>query len=155
LQRNRRPESNKIREAEASLFASSFLFPKSDAEASIRPEMTLSDFVDIKTGWGISIAAIVRRSMDLGIITPERYRSLQIQINQMHWRKTEPVQVEEEHPIYFKQMIGGALGTIKSPTLVEVAPTAIEQYLGVPFSMADKWADGLTAQEADWDQYPF
>jgi hypothetical protein len=73
----------------------------------------------------------------------------------MHWRKTEPVQVEEEHPIYFKQMIGGALGTIKSPTLVEVAPTAIEQYLGVPFSMADKWADGLTAQEADWDQYPF
>ncbi|WEV46450.1 XRE family transcriptional regulator [Bifidobacterium sp. ESL0690] len=155
LQRKRHPVSGKVTEAEASAFASAFLLPKYDAFAAIRPSMKLMEYADVKAQWGISIAAAVRRARDLDIITPDRYKSLQIQINQMHWRRAEPVTVEQEHPIYLKQLVGSALGTIKTATEVSVAPPAVEQYLGLPFDMVSAWADGLTPEKNDWNDFDF
>jgi transcriptional regulator with XRE-family HTH domain len=151
LQRNRRPSSDKLCEDEASYFASAFLFPEQDARAAIDERMTLAEFTSIKAGWGISIAAIVRRARDLGIISPERYRSMQIQINRYHWRHKEPVVVNEERPIYFKQLLGAAFGTVETATDVSASAMSVERFLGIPFEMADYWADGVKKKQDSWE----
>ena len=68
-------------EREAHLFAGALLLPAEDMSRTVQRNATLSDFLKIKSGWGASIAASISRARALGIISSERYRSLQIQLS--------------------------------------------------------------------------
>ena len=149
LQRRRSPQTTAAAEREASLFAASLLFPEPDARAAIASWTDLRDYAVVKAGWGVSIASLISRAYTLGIIDSSRRRSLMMQLSARGWRTHEPVHVAEERPVYLKQMIGSSFGTIDSPTEVTVSRTGVEQFLGMPFSMVNTWADGLKVKNEE------
>lgn len=86
------------RENEADRFAAEFLMPRRVFEGLLSPDLTLNAFAQLKAQWGVSIQALIRRSFDLGFIDRERYRSLNIQIANRGWKKSEPVFIPVEKP---------------------------------------------------------
>lgn len=105
LHRNLKPGENiKKREGEANFFAGEFLFP-SDSVLDEIVNITLDSFVPIKQKWKVSIGVIVRRCLDLELITEDRYTMLQKQISKRRWRTCEPLddRIEVEKPQLFKE----------------------------------------------------
>jgi Zn-dependent peptidase ImmA (M78 family) len=90
-------------ESEANAFASTLLFPTMDFEAALPERPQLRDFATLKSTWGISIAAMVYRAHDMGIIDDARYRALQIQMSK--WRRQEPVPFEPVHGSLFAKLV--------------------------------------------------
>lgn len=135
--------TKKQMEEEAHNFAGAFIISEDDMRSAIQENTMLTQYVDIKAGWGISISALVMRASTLGIISPDRKRSLQMQIGARGWRKQEPVAVELESPILFKQILGKAYGHVDSPTRSTIDSFKAERELKAPFRFLDFWADGL------------
>lgn len=143
LHRHFHPEETRLQEKEANLFAGSFLMPKQAAESLLSASMGFSDLALLKSQWGISMSALISIAFNRGIIDQDRRRSLMMQLSARGWRKHEPVEVREEHPLLFKQMLGHAFGEVLTPSLVAVDPNRIAERLGVPKHLIDVWADGL------------
>lgn len=87
------------REVEANLFAGAFLLPKQVALQSLSETLTLHGFMRLKAEYGISIQAAIARGRRLGVISPQRHKSLMIQISSRGWRKNEPINVGTETPM--------------------------------------------------------
>ncbi|MCH6229617.1 ImmA/IrrE family metallo-endopeptidase [Microbacterium sp. CFH 31415] len=85
-------------ETEAHLFAGAFLVPDSRAAELIPPDSTLQQLARVKAGWGVSIAALVKRGEAAGTIDKDRVSTLYRQISSRGWRKEEPVHVGAETP---------------------------------------------------------
>jgi Zn-dependent peptidase ImmA (M78 family)/DNA-binding XRE family transcriptional regulator len=95
-------------EARAFRFASALLIPQRVMVKRVTSTLSLHGYLRIKADYGISVAATVRRAKDLGIIAPERYRSLNIQLSSQGWRTNEPVDVAIEEP----RLLGQSLAEI-------------------------------------------
>jgi Zn-dependent peptidase ImmA (M78 family)/transcriptional regulator with XRE-family HTH domain len=111
-------------EGEAFRFAGALLIPREAAIDEIAPPVTLRSLALVKARWGIAISALVRRSLDLGIIDQRRRTSLEKQISARGWRKNEPVEVRHEEPTLFRTIAQVATGTTR--------PTELVQHLGLP-----------------------
>lgn len=98
-------------EAQAFRFAGALLLPREAAFEVIETPVVLRDLAMLKAKYGISIAALVRRSLDLGIITPVRRESLEKQISARGWRKSEPVRVNSEQPQLVRDIVRASTGT--------------------------------------------
>ena len=85
-------EEFKRREREANDFAAAFLLPedtfKKDAEAG---PQTINHYKQLKKKWKVSIAAMIRRSEKLNIITREDYQTLIRIMQRRGQRKEEPL----------------------------------------------------------------
>lgn len=136
LHRNR---DTQRREEEANLFAGALLFPQDAAEHELHAATTLREYVHVKARWGVSVAALTRRALDLGIIDGERYRSLQIQLSNRGWRRREPVEVEPEDASLFAQMVAWSFGEVVSPDYLTARADKVERSLGLPFAMINRW----------------
>lgn len=112
----RSPEP-RIAEKEAFRFAGALLLPNTVAREEIEHPVTLRSLAYLKAKWGISIAALIRRCLDLQIITPEKRESLEKQLSARGWRKDEPVHVPDERPTLVSQIIETSLGTANSHRL--------------------------------------
>ncbi len=80
-------------EREADAFAAEFLMP----EALIKPELanlTLGKAVDLKREWGVSVAALILRAHQLGVLSDARRTSLFKQLSARGWRVREPASDE-------------------------------------------------------------
>lgn len=151
LHRFRRPDTSQQMEREAHLFAGALLLPAEDMLRSIQRNATLSDFLKIKSGWGASVAASISRARTLDIISVERYRSLRIQLSSRGWRKQEPVNVGEEHPLLLKQMIQAVFGvgsSIGGEQAIKSFDAASK--LAIPFRYLDCWSDGLVEEGVEF-----
>ncbi|KOA51086.1 hypothetical protein BAAM0483_02305 [Bifidobacterium animalis subsp. animalis MCC 0483] len=152
LHRYRNPSTPQQKEREANLFAGAFLLPLSDVKAAIQPDSPLSTFVDVKVGWGISIAAAIQRAYNVGILNSNRYRSLQIQRSSRGWRINEPVQVDAEKPMLLKQMIEARFSVRdRASDSVSELPVNVQEatvLTGIPFRYLDYWANGLNEDGA-------
>ncbi len=97
-------EDIRKREKEANYFAGEFLFPSESAINEIS-FVSLDGLVPIKSKWGISIGAVIRRCLDLELITDERYTTLQKQISKRKWRTFEPLDdvIKCEEPQLFSE----------------------------------------------------
>lgn len=113
-----RPGIEKLREEEAHMFAGAFLMPEDDARRRISSDLTLEGFARLKAEYAISIAALIRRARELNIISPDRYRSLMIQLSSRGWRKDEPVRIPVETPKLLEEV---AITTV-SPKPVKPTP---------------------------------
>ena len=85
-------EEFKAKEKEANEFAAAFLLP----ETSFAPEVSLDPqkldyYVQLKRRWKVSIAAMLYRSCDLGIITQGQYQYMMRVMQNKGWRKSEPL----------------------------------------------------------------
>lgn len=103
-----RPEDSKIREEEANLFAGEFLLPAELLMGRVDENTTLSRFAELKSETGVSIQALIRRAKSLGLLSAERYKSLNIQLSGRGWRKREPVDVEMENGVLYPKILAEA-----------------------------------------------
>jgi Zn-dependent peptidase ImmA (M78 family)/transcriptional regulator with XRE-family HTH domain len=82
----------KRREYEANEFAAAFLLPaetfKRDAQSG---PQTIAHYKQLKKKWKVSIAAMIRRSHKLGIITADEYQTLIRIMQRRGQRKEEPL----------------------------------------------------------------
>lgn len=85
-------EEFKFKEREANDFAAAFLLPektfRNDAE---KGPQTIAYYKQLKKKWRVSIAAMIRRSEKLGIITTEEYQNLIRIMQRRGLRKEEPL----------------------------------------------------------------
>ena len=79
--------------------------------ADIRPALvglTTRDFpklLELKSRWGVSIAALIRRARDLGTISDRQYREFQIRLRQMKWHEKEPGTLPPERPATLRRVM--------------------------------------------------
>jgi Zn-dependent peptidase ImmA (M78 family)/DNA-binding XRE family transcriptional regulator len=93
-------------EDEANLFAGEFLLPAEVIREEIHAPVTLSQLAALKPKWGVSIQALIRRALDLEIITYRQYTYLMTQITTLGWRKREPqnLDIAAEKPRALRKM---------------------------------------------------
>lgn len=94
-------------EDEADRFAAEFLMP----EQEIRPQLeahrlNLARLIDIKMHWKVSMAAVVKRADDLGVVTERQARSLWQMLTARGFRKKEPFPMDPEQPALLRAAIG-------------------------------------------------
>lgn len=98
-------------ERQADRFAAAFLLP----EARFRREFWVAGRLDwdhlfeLKQRWRTSVALIVRRASDLGLLDPATYRRACKHMYAQGWARTEPHEPEHEEPELFRL----ALETLK------------------------------------------
>lgn len=94
-------------EEEADTFASELLAPAEE----IAPELAglrTRDFprlLALKTRWGMSMAALIRRAKDVEAISERQYREFWVQLSQLGWRTREPGDVPAETPQTLRRVI--------------------------------------------------
>ncbi len=85
-------EQFKEKEREANAFAAEFLLPEDEftKDISLDP-INLNYYIHLKNKWNVSIASMVYRSCELGIITHNQYQHLMRSMQIKNWRKEEPL----------------------------------------------------------------
>lgn len=84
-------------ENEANQFASAFLMPKESFESDLTKNgfINIDTFINLKSKWNVSIAAMVHRAHDLQLIDDKEYIKLQKQISYRGWRTKETMDDEK------------------------------------------------------------
>jgi len=90
-------------EGEAWGFAAEFMMPKADVSLDLRRARKIRDFADLKRKWKISMAALIRRSYELGFTNATQYRYLMQAM--APYRVKEPVETPQEIPTLFDELI--------------------------------------------------
>jgi Zn-dependent peptidase ImmA (M78 family) len=90
-------------------FAGAMLIPAAVFKkefGGVRTRLVLGELLDIKARYGISLAAIVQRASQLGLIDASLYRTFQVKRNSNGWRNKEPGHCEgEESSGRFEQLV--------------------------------------------------
>ncbi|HFQ5336109.1 TPA: helix-turn-helix domain-containing protein [Vibrio vulnificus] len=88
--------SNNGRQAEeqADRFASAFLMPKGSILAKVPAYPSLKQLLKLKKHWKVSLAALIRRTFDLGLSSEWHYRQLSIELTKVYGRRSEPEGIE-------------------------------------------------------------
>lgn len=82
-------------EQEAHSFASAFLLSEKEFSDDVRPyAANLAYYAELKKRWKVSIAAMIRRAKDLGIISNDDYSKLIRNMQKQGIRKVEPLDNE-------------------------------------------------------------
>ena len=105
--------SDAQRETVAFEFASHFLMPATKLEAAFDGYSMLR-LIEYKKMYGISLAAMIYRARNQGLLSVRMYRMLWREFAKRGWRKTEPGEVAIDRPIRFEQMLESA---VRSGTL--------------------------------------
>ncbi len=91
-------------EEEADEFAAAFLMPERDILGSLAP-VTIQHLMELKQVWRVSIATLIRRARDLGVVTQRKYTSLFQQLSRLGYRKREPRPFPHESPRLVKMLV--------------------------------------------------
>ncbi len=91
-------------ELQADRFAAEFLMPKREIRSSLR-KLSLHKLAALKQEWLVSMNALLKRSQDLGQISPRYARTLWTRMSQQGWRTKEPIEIPREKPTVFRQIL--------------------------------------------------
>ena len=120
-------------ESEADQFASEFLMPREIMKRQLRPPLTVTQLIELKQIWGVSIQALIMRAKSLGAITERQQKYLFQQISQRGWRSDEPVRVDPEKPRLLRKMVervyGDSFDASRVASLVSAPSRFVEQLL--------------------------
>lgn len=84
-----------IAEKQAHRFANAFMMPEYAFKKTMkRVKPTVNGALNLKSLWGMSIAAIGRRMMETDLLDYTKYRSFCIELSQRGWRKKEPLDAD-------------------------------------------------------------
>ncbi len=101
-------------EREADEFASEFLMPSHVIRPDLRPA-TLGRLKDLKQVWGVSMQALARKALDLGMMSTAEHAAFYKALNARGWKTNEPGSdlLAPEHP----QLIAAIGQTMRSKGL--------------------------------------
>lgn len=91
-------------ESEADRFASELLMPAAVIRDQL-DEVSIPRLVTLKSHWGVSMAALLRRGRDLGTVSEAQYRAMNIELSRAGYRTSEPGQVAHERPTLLSGVI--------------------------------------------------
>jgi Zn-dependent peptidase ImmA (M78 family)/transcriptional regulator with XRE-family HTH domain len=136
LHRHGGPQGGRVTEDEANAFASAFLMPKAQVVAKLPRIKFLSEIVQAKKHWGVSVAALNHRLHKLGVTTDWQYRTFCIQINQQ-FGQSEPYALARERSLLWEKVFS-ALRTER------VTKNKIADSLGLPVAEIETLVFQLT-----------
>jgi len=101
-------------EEEAYAFAGEFLIPEAEVKSSLYP-VSLDKLARLKLYWRVSMAALLKRAADLGVITERQSRYLWMQMGKYGYRSHEPHedQIPLEQPSLLRELISLHLGDLE------------------------------------------
>jgi Zn-dependent peptidase ImmA (M78 family)/transcriptional regulator with XRE-family HTH domain len=85
---------HKLIEAQAWQFAASFLMPAEVFSSDLPSKVTLNGLLAVKDRWKVSVAAMIMRCFQLGIIDTDYKMQLFRNLSMRGWRKQEPLDDE-------------------------------------------------------------
>jgi Zn-dependent peptidase ImmA (M78 family)/transcriptional regulator with XRE-family HTH domain len=140
-QQSRDPAMHKIMEQQAHRFAAAFLFPKEAFLAEVGA-VSLDYFSDLKKRWGMSIAAMIFRAYDLGLIDDVDRASLYQNMTRRRWRGPlrEPFDSHTDMPLERPRMLrrgveaimgAGIYGAATIKSALPLPAREIEQLAGL------------------------
>jgi len=92
-------------EKQADRFASYFLMPKHEIIPDLKP-FSLERAMSLKLKWKVSIAALIMRAFDLGIITESQKRRFFTRMGVAGYRTSEPITIkDDEKPTTIRQIV--------------------------------------------------
>lgn len=91
-------------EDEADRFASELLLPEKEIRRELSP-MTLPRAAALKLKWKVSMAALIRRTRDLGLLTANQYEYLWKQMGYNGWRTREPNEIPREQEVNLQSLL--------------------------------------------------
>ncbi|HKS46624.1 MAG TPA: XRE family transcriptional regulator [Amycolatopsis sp.] len=91
-------QTGKQVEDQADAFAAELLTPRHALLPTLPRQPNLTSLTMVKTQWGVSIKALVRRCRELGVIDADRALSLYKQLSKKGWNRKEPGFVPDEKP---------------------------------------------------------
>lgn len=145
------PRSRDVEERRAFNFAGALLLPASVMRRQVDEYTTLRQMLELKAKFGVSVGAIVSRAATLGLISPERKRSLNIQINGRGWRYHEPVPVGDEKPLLLGQGIRRAWGSVaKAASVTGVPAGLLAGWIGEPLPAPENQELADVVDVAEW-----
>lgn len=103
-------------EREANAFASAFLMPRDDVVARRPSLVTIPPLIELKSYWGVSLAALSYRMNSLGLVTEWTYRTLCIEIAKKGYRTKEPKPMRQET----SQMLAKVFDSLRSEGVKKV-----------------------------------
>ncbi len=94
-------------EQEANYFAGAFLMPRETFLKEAHSLTSIDSYVYLKKRWKVSIAALIQRYKNLGVLRDSQYQYLQRQISFRGFRKEEPLDdvIKHEEPQVFSKSI--------------------------------------------------
>jgi Zn-dependent peptidase ImmA (M78 family)/DNA-binding XRE family transcriptional regulator len=136
-QQDKDPLLNKVIEQQAFRFAGAFLFPR---EAFFKEVgyPSLDYFCDLKKKWGISIAAMVFRAHELGLIDKTEKTMLYQSMSKRRWRGAlrEPFDDPSEMPLEKPRMLRRGMETVLNENIFGLH--AVRGELGFPVREAEQ-----------------
>lgn len=99
-------------EDEADEFAAELLMQRADFKANLTQfgrKPALRDLIQIKPYWKVSIAAMIMRAGQLGVLSETEKRSLYIQMSNLKMRLEEPQPFSKEQPKLYANVVKAAL----------------------------------------------
>jgi Zn-dependent peptidase ImmA (M78 family)/transcriptional regulator with XRE-family HTH domain len=98
---------HKVIEGQAWKFAAAFLLPAESFSSDLPSQITLNGLLALKDRWKISVAAMIMRCCDLGIIDADYKSQLFRNLSIRGWRKQEPLddEVAVERPRLLRRSI--------------------------------------------------
>jgi Zn-dependent peptidase ImmA (M78 family) len=93
---HRNEETTKVEEHEANHFAGAFLMPRQDLHSRFRRINSLTQLIQTKGTLGVSLAALVYRLHQVGILTDWQHRTFAIELSKRGYRKSEPSPMRRE-----------------------------------------------------------
>jgi Zn-dependent peptidase ImmA (M78 family)/transcriptional regulator with XRE-family HTH domain len=91
-------------EREADRFAAEFLMPAGEIKPYLKP-LTIQKVAALKPYWKVSMAALLKRAFDLGVISESYYRKLYTQLSKLGYRLAEPAPLPEEEPTILRDIV--------------------------------------------------
>ena len=116
----------KLVEKQAHRFAGAFLLP-ADTFADDLYISGLQTYLALKAKWQVSIAAMLMRSSQLNLISPDRAQRLWRNLARRGWRVREPL--DDELPIEEPSLVRDSFKLLLNKRIV--VPGAIEAQLGI------------------------
>jgi len=100
------PGSTPVQERQADEFASEFLMPAESIRADLaRGRLDLPRLLRLKHDWGVSMAALLRRALTLGVVSDWQYRNLMVEMSALGYRTQEPGDLSRESPLLIPDLI--------------------------------------------------
>lgn len=85
-------------ENQAHRFAGAFLAPAKALRKALPRDLDWACYLELKREWGMSMAALIRRAKDLGVIDDATYTRAMKQRSAYGWRKVEPGSADRPLP---------------------------------------------------------
>ena len=93
------PGATPAQERQADEFASEFLMPAEVIRADLRrARVDVPGLLRLKHRWRVSMAALLRRALTLGVVSDWQYRNLMVEMSALGYRTLEPGRLESEAP---------------------------------------------------------